>query len=245
MLGPGMNVPRAIEVFVTAFGANKSRTHPYLVEQHEVPGGVLWTMADKLPRRNPRKSEVIVYHVQPEVAVEHAHALVGWHFLGAMLDGEEQIGASDVAYKALGYRPLASERFFVHDMKDVPVFTSEPPVRLIESAAQLATIPQQVPQPRRWMEDLRQYAIWDEIRDYGWVTSRDVGRDSWVGDLWVPNNLRRRGYGRALMSRLLQDDRDLGREWSVLLSSTVGSYLYPQLGYRQIGVLRLYCPKRS
>lgn len=245
MLSADMNVPRAIEVFVTAFGANKSRTHPYLVEQHEVSTGVLWTMADKLPRRNPRKSEVIVYQVPPAIATERAHALVGWHFLGAMLDSEDQVAESDLAYKALGYRPLASERFFVHDLKDVPVFTSEPPVRLIESAAQLATIPQNVPQHRKWMEGLRQYAIWDDKRDYGWVTSRDVGPDCWVGDLWVPDDVRRRGYGRALMSKLLQDDRRLGREWSVLLSSTVGSYLYPQLGYRQIGVLRLYCPKRT
>jgi len=245
MLAADMNVPRAIEVFVTAFGANKSRTHPYLVEQHSVPSGVLWTMADKLPKRNPRKSEVIAYGVPPEVAAERAHALVGWHFLGAMLDSEDQIAASDLAYKALGYRPLASERFFVHDLKDIPVSNCEPPARLIESAAQLAAIPQHVPQPRKWMDGLRQYATWDESRDYGWVTGRDIGLDSWVGDLWVPNDVRRRGYGRALMSKLLQDDRELGREWSVLLSSTVGSYLYPELGYRQIGVLRLYCPKGS
>lgn len=240
-----MNVPRAIEVFVTAFGANKSRTHPYRVEQHEVPSGVLWTMADELPRRNPRKSEVIAYGVPPPIATQMANDLVGWHFLGAMLDSEQEIPEADVAYKALGYRPLASERFFVHDLREIPAFECNPPVKLIESAAELATIPQRVSQPRKWMDSLRQYASWDDSRDYGWVTSRDVGVDSWVGDLWVPDDLRRQGYGRALMSKLLYDDRSLGREWSVLLASTVGSFLYPQLGYRQIGVLRLYCPKRT
>ncbi len=239
-----MDIPRALEVFVRAFAANKSRTHPYLTTRHEVPAGVLWTMADDLPRRKPRKSEVIVYGVPPELVVQRAQELVGWHFVGAMLESTDELAASDHAYRDLGYRPLATEGLFVHDLTDIPTARCEPEVRLIESESELISIPQMVPQPRRWMDDLRQYAIWDRTRDYGWVTSRDVGADAWVGDLWVPNDLRRRGYGRALMSRLLLDDRELGRESSVLLASTAGGYLYPQLGYRQIGVLRLYCPKQ-
>ncbi len=235
-----MTLERATDVFVEAFSAGRSVVHPYRFVRH----GSIWVMRDDPPRRRPRKSEVVVAGATPSevVAVIEASDL-GWHFIADIRPAESDSKEGDQAYADLGYRRLATEWVFSHDLHDIPEFECAPPVRLISTAEAFAAIPQRVSQPRRWRVDARQYAAWDGERDYGWVMSRPTGADSWVEDLFVHAEVRRRGFGRALMSRLLRDDREAGIEHSVLVASTAGSHLYPQLGYRQLGVLRIYCPR--
>ncbi len=110
------------------------------------------------------------------------------------------------AYKREGYRALGTEWLFTHDLRDIPQFDCEPPVRRVHSVEEWRTVPQQAPQPRHFRSDTRGYCIWDESRDYGWVHSVPYGNDCWVSDLYVYADFRGQGYGRALMSRLLQDD---------------------------------------
>jgi predicted N-acetyltransferase YhbS len=92
--------------------------------------------------------------------------------------------------------------------------------------------------------NMRQYVALDDREPVGWVASVRFKDAGWVSDLHVQETHRRRGIGRALMNRLLLDDRAAGLEASVLLATNAGAMLYPLVGYRQIGELLIYCPKR-
>ena len=64
--------------------------------------------------------------------------------------------------------------------------------------------------------------------------------------LWVLRDAeRRRGNYRALLCRMLRDDRAHGATMAVLTSSHPGAKLYPLVGYRQIGLLLAYTPRRA
>jgi predicted acetyltransferase len=56
---------------------------------------------------------------------------------------------------------------------------------------------------------------------------------------------RRRGIARAMLSRVLRDDREAGAEANVLTSSHVGARLYPLLGYEHLATLYVYKPRRG
>lgn len=235
-----MTLERATGVFVEAFSASRSVAHPYPFVRY----GSIYVMRDDPPRRRPRKAEVVVAGAEPAAVVSLIGQIdLGWHFIADIRSTEEEASQGDRAYGGLGYRRLATEWVFGHDLQQVPVYECDPPVQFIETPDAYAAIPQRVPQPRKWRPDARQYAIWDQDRDYGWVMSRPTGNDAYVEDLFVHADVRRKGFGRALMSRLLLDDRAAGVENSVLIASSAGSRLYPQLGYVPLGVLRIYCPR--
>ncbi len=236
----GMTLERATEIFVQAFAAGKSRTHPYLATRVND----LWIMRDGPgKKRDPRKIEVVACGLSPEEAISRTQAQnLGWHFLCHLYGDAAEAAEIRAAYKQLGYRALGTEWMFTHDLLNVPVFDSEPPVRRVEDEAMWLSIRQQASQPRPFRPETRGYCIWDGDRDYGWVHSVPLDNDAWVSDLYVYADSRGQGYGRALMSRLLQDDRAVGVGASVLLASTAGARLYPHMGYRQIGELQLFCP---
>ena len=78
----------------------------------------------------------------------------------------------------------------------------------------------------------------------GWISEVRAEGTSWCQALYVHSKLRRRDVGRALMTRVLREDRRLEAEASVLLASHAGAMLYPLLGYERIGKLCLYAPPR-
>jgi hypothetical protein len=109
----------AIEVFVRGHSAGRSRTYPYEVSRV----GPLWLMRDA-PRKNPRnyrKEEWIAHDVDPRevdaIARQHTR---GRFFVCAMIAEDEPGEPTRTAYKALGYRLLATEGFFVQRMKRIP-----------------------------------------------------------------------------------------------------------------------------
>jgi len=206
--------------------------------------GPIWVLRDEPPRKRGRKTEIFACGTDPRSTVEAAErARIGWHFLCDVVGPDEDLKARRAAFKALGYRAIATEWAYAHDSREIPVFDSDPPVRIVTSAGEFATIPVGAWRPRRWNPSVTQFAIWTEQDAYGWVHSQLVGDDAWVGDLYVPEEHRRHGYGRALMSALLRHDRDRGVRSSVLLASSAGSHLYPQLGYQLVGVLQMFCPR--
>ncbi len=234
-----MNLDAAIEVFVQAFSLGKSVAHPYLAQQ--VDG--LWVMRDAPGRKCPRKIEVVSHGLDPRDVVQRIQrARLGWHFLCHVhpVKGDYQ-GIRD-AYKSLGYRALSTEALFIHDLCDIPEFESEPPVRRVFTQAEANSIPQIAKHKLKLLAGSRQFAVWDEHRDYGYVRSVPVKEDAWVSNLYVHGDSRGRGFGRALMSALLRTDRSHGVRTSVLLASSDGARLYPHLGYRRIGVLQMFCP---
>ena len=104
------------------------------------------------------------------------------------------------------------------------------------------------PQGTRWalpdnLADPRMahYAI---VRD-GQLLAR--GRDfhldaghSYVSRVYTAENHRGQGLARALMARLLADDRARGVRWSVLTASRMGEPLYRRLGYRTLDTILIF-----
>ena len=79
----------------------------------------------------------------------------------------------------------------------------------------------------------------------GWVRSIDVEQATWCSDMYVMPEFRRRGIARAMMAQMLRDDRAHGSKLAVLTASHAGAKLYPIVGYKQIGTLMLYTPKKN
>lgn len=238
-----VSIPKAIEVFVHAFSQGKSMTYPYV--PHFVDG--MWIMRDTPDRKNARKIEIISYGIEPKSVVDRIQKHdIGWHFLCEIHRPEDDFDAIRAEYKSLGYKAVSTEWLFVHSLENIPEFSSTPEVRLVEDQATMDSIPMRGSQRRKLRAGAQHYSIWDDETDYGWVYSVPVGENAWVADLHVHDDLRGRGYGKALMSKLLQDDKALGIQNSVLLASSLGARIYPTLGYQQIGILQMFCPaKRS
>lgn len=112
-------IEAAIEVFVQGFSADRSRTFPYVASRV----GPLWVMRDA-ELKNPRdyRGEEWVVH---DVAAQEADAIVRQHArpgfaISVMIAHEDPDGPTRTAYKALGYRLLRTEGFFVHRLRRIP-----------------------------------------------------------------------------------------------------------------------------
>jgi predicted acetyltransferase len=91
---------------------------------------------------------------------------------------------------------------------------------------------------------LRQYVALVDGEPVGWVRSIAVAGAAWCSSMYVQPAFRRRGIARAMLARMLRDDRAGGADAAVLLASHAGAKLYPVVGYEQIGTLLLYRPGR-
>lgn len=104
------------------------------------------------------------------------------------------------------------------------------------------------PQGMRWalpdnLADprMRHYAV---VRD-GRLLARgrnfhlDAGH-SYVSRVYTAETQRGQGLARALMARLLADDRARGARWSVLTASLMGEPLYRRLGYQALGTILIF-----
>jgi GNAT superfamily N-acetyltransferase len=95
---------------------------------------------------------------------------------------------------------------------------------------------------------MRQYVSTDKSgTPIGWLRSIVVPdcHATWCSNMYVQEKHRRRGIARAMLARMLKDDRAHGAMTSVLLASHTGAKLYPVVGYDQIGTLLLYSPGRN
>lgn len=240
----------AIEVFVRGHSAGKSRTFPY--EASRV--GPLWVMRDA-PRRNPRdyrKEEWIAHdvNVREVDAIARRHTR-GWFFVCAIVGEGEPDEPTRSAYKALGYRLLATEGFFVQSLTRIPKLRPSVPierVRTPELAARLGKITRTRPIPESLLGNdapFRQYVALDGEDIVGRVRSVDAAGATWCADMYVNLTHRRRGIGQALLGRMLRDDRARGSKRSVLTASHAGALLYPRVGYERIGTLLMFVPSRA
>ena len=241
-------IEAAIEVFVHGFSTDKSRTFPY--EASRV--GPLWLMRDA-ERKNARgyRSEEWVVH---DVAAEEADAIVRQHArssfaVSIVIANGEPDQPVRTAYKALGYRLLRTEAFFVQPLRqipDAPAAVSIERVQTVERAAQLAKIIRRRPIAADLLGDgapFRQYVAVDGDAIVGRVRSIDAVGATWCSAMYVEPSHRRRGIGQALMAKMLQDDRAHGSRCSMLLATHAGALLYPRMGYERIGTLLIFAPK--
>lgn len=247
MAGRTPEMETAIEVFVRGVGVTRSFTHPYLAEQ--VDG--LWVMRDApRKRRKYRTEEWVDYGDGVEktdrVARRHAKGKIA---VCAMLDAGESDEALRAEYRSHGYRLLVTEPVMVHTLKRIPRFEQPLEIRRVLDE-DLANRVNKAARARQTLAEhleegapLRQYVALEKRTPVGWVRSIDTGPGTWCSDMYVKPKYRRRGIGRALMERMLRDDRQHGASLAVLTASHTGALLYPLVGYRQIGTLLLYSPK--
>ncbi|MCB8932511.1 MAG: GNAT family N-acetyltransferase [Fimbriimonadaceae bacterium] len=239
-----MRIEEAVEAFVRGFAFTRSLAHPYVVERIED----VWVMRDGPGKKgDPRNEEWVALGLAPErvddVAGRHARGrfAVAWVCPLGESDLEERAG-----FKALGYRLGATEPLFVHDLQAVPVAESPAIVSRVEDperAARLGRLLRRKPLRDEFLAEdsaWRQYVAEIDGEIVGWVASIDAGTARWCANLQVVREHRRKGIAKALMGRMLEDDRRLGDRASVLLSSHTGAHLYPTVGYRQLGTLLLY-----
>jgi GNAT superfamily N-acetyltransferase len=248
MMTAKREIEAAIEVFVYGFSTDKSRSFPYQASRV----GPLWLMRDA-PRKNARgcRSEEWVVH---GVAAEEADAIVRQHArssfaVSVVIASDEPDQPVRTAYKALGYRLLRTEGFFVQPLREIP----DPPaavsierVQTVERAAQLGKIIRRRPIAADLLGDgapFRQYVALDGDAIVGRVRSIDAVGASWCSAMFVEPSHRRRGIGQALMAKMLQDDRARGSRCSMLLATHAGALLYPRMGYERIGSLLIFAPK--
>lgn len=252
------DVEHALEVFVRGFCAGKSRTHPY--EFSRV--GKLWWLRDA-ERKNTRlyrKEEWIAFRTPASevdsLARKHTR---GRFFVCALNCDRAKNDELRCSYKELGYRLLGTESLFVHRLKTiarskpVPAQPDCDAVRIeqITTADMAARFGKATRTRPIEAADLgrkapfRQYVAVEGEQLVGWVRSINAGDSTWCSNMYVRPTHRRRGIGRALLSKMLQDDRRHKFKQSVLLASHAGALLYPHVGYELLGTLLILAPRKK
>jgi len=240
---------QAIEVFARGFCFTRSFTHPYLAERV----GEIWVVRDAPRKRGEyRREEWIAHGVTPEEIDETARKHTRGRFaVCAIYDADESDQLLRTGFKALNYRLAGTEPIMVHQLKRIPRF--EEPVEIVRViTADLADRVNKAARARQILPEhlgkdspLRQYAALVADKPVGWVRSIDVEQATWCADMYVMPEFRRRGIARAMMAQMLRDDRTHGSKLAVLTASHTGAKLYPIVGYKEIGTLMLYTPKKD
>src|SRR5579884_3699993 len=208
-----MTLAEAIEVFVAGFSFTRSFTFPYYAEFfHER----VWVLRDAPRTRGDYRTEEFVGHgLEPAtldaIAKEHTR---GHYRLCVLRAVEESDAPLRTGFKALGYRLMGTEAFMVHrlaQIQSVPepvsivrVTTREMAEALAKAAVRRQILPEHLeaqPAP------MRQYAALDGEKFVGWVGSVSAVCCAWCTNMFVTPVYRRRGIARALLTRMLQEDR--------------------------------------
>lgn len=246
-----MTLERAVDVFGVGFTYTRSFTHPF--EYTRV--GPLRVMRD-LPRKSGdyRSQEILPFGLTPAEAAEAIRAYRPPRFFVSAIDSmEAPLDQIKEEYKALGFRLLRREPMMVRRLEGVEVRPGPFPVMRVTTAEQSEAVAAAAGRYQilerdllREDSDLRLYAAFDGTRAVGWVRSirADAGA-SWVSNMYIVEEYRRRGLATALMTEMMADDAHHGLEWSVLLASNAGARLYPTIGYVQIGVDQLFAPDKN
>lgn len=262
---------RAIEVFARGFSFARSFTHPYVPERlsangEESDAGTLWVLRDADRRTGAYRKEEWVSH---GLAPEHVHAAAesspwrertracrstgarGGYSVCAIHATEEPDRPLRDGFKALGYRLGGTEPFMIHRLRRIPRVAAPAVIRrvrteaLADRLAKAARSRQILPEHLGEDSPQRQYVSMAGGAIIGWVGSIAVGDATWCQNMYVAPAYRRRGIARAMLCRLLRDDRAAGTVLAVLLASHTGAKLYASVGYAQIGTLLFFTPSRK
>lgn len=251
---PDAEIDSAIEVFVRSWCVSRSRTHPYVAERD----GSAWVMRDA-PRSgtNPkyRRQEWVARASAARDTADRARrqARVGYAIC-IVRSLQEPADAVRQEYKELGFRFGGTEALMVHPLTRIPRLTTSYEITRVKSAAladKLAQVRGTRPRADLLSSDSStwQYVALDDGEPVGWAESiitetEDPDPRAWCENMFVAPTHRRQGIAKALLARMLRDDRRRGARASVLLASHAGAQLYPSVGYRQIGELLLFTPPK-
>ena len=247
---------RAIEVFARGFAYVRSRTHPYeatSIAVHGYPDAPpLWVLRDAPRRRgNYRAEEWLSCNMPPPVVHAAARAETRGRYAICAI---HPAGASDQplrdGFKALDYRLNTTEPLMAHPLRRIPRVPQPAVIERVLTPAMADRLHQATRSRQIRPEDLhpdarqRQYVAFIDDVVVGWVGSIVVNGATWCQNMFVVAEYRRRGIARAMLCRMLRDDRAHGATMAVLTASHTGARLYPLVGYRQIGLLLAYTPRR-
>ena len=242
------DMDRAIEVLAGGFCFTRSFTHPYVPERI----GAVWVLRDAPRKRGHyRNEEWIAHDVPPEEVDRIARTHTRGRFAVCAIHGiDEPDEPLRLGFKALDYRLGTTEPLMIHRLRRIPrldapvaierVSTSEMADRLAKVARSRQILPEHLGNG----SPLRAYVALIDDEPVGWVRSVVVGDATWCSNMHVVPACRRRGIARALLCRMLRDDRAGGAKSAVLLASHTGARLYPVVGYEQIGTLLLFTPRK-
>lgn len=238
----------AIEVFARGFCFTRSFTHPYVAERIES----VWGVRDAPRKRGDyRREEWIAHGVSPREMDRVARAHTRGHFaICAICAPGEDEGLLRGEFKELNYRLNATEAVMVHDLERIPRPAAPLKIarvlkpEMAESLAKAAGRRQILDEYLTKDAPLRQYVALEGEVPVGWVRSIHLPCGTWCSDMWVQPTHRRRGIARAMLCKMLRDDRAAGAERAVLTASHAGAKLYPLVGYKEVGTLLLYTPKK-
>lgn len=243
-----MTLQLALEVFARGFCFTRSFTHPYLAERV----GGMWVTRDA-PRRSGRYrgEEWIAHGLEPAEVVQVVNQRTrGRYTICAICGAGESEEALRASYRALDYRLGSTQPLMVHRLRRIPRFASPTEtVRVLDAG--LANRVNKAARQRQILPEhltpdapCRLYAALIDDDPVGWVSSVEAVGSTYCANLYVRREFRRRGIGRALMRRMLRDDRRCGSQLAVLTASHTGALLYPLVGYEQVGTLFMYTPRR-
>jgi GNAT superfamily N-acetyltransferase len=249
-LGDASKIRRAVEGFIHGLCSCRSFTHPFLPERV----GRLWVARDG-PRKsgNYRNEEWATFGVSPAEVDRIVQQNAKGRFAVCAIHPEgEPDDTMREEYKSLGYRLQTTEPLMAHSLKKIPRFDSPKGVQIQRVMSQeladrlaKATRARQILPEHFTTEAVRQYLALADDKIVGWVRSVSAGESRWCSNMHVLPAFRRRGIARAMLSRMLRQDRAAGAKANILTSSHVGALLYPLLGYEHLATLYVYKLRRK
>ncbi len=239
---------KALEVFARGYCFTRSFTHPYLAGRE----GPIWVVRDAPRERGAyRREEWIAHGVDAgeidRVARKNTRGQFG--ICGICATGESDAGLR-ADFKGLNYRLNTTEAVMVHRLRRIPRIVDPRPIERVVTAEmadrlnKATRVRQILPEHLSPGSPLRQYVALENGEPVGWVQSIEVDSATWCSNMHVVPSARRRGIGRALMCRMLRDDRSNGSQMAVLTATHTGALLYTSIGYERIGTLLFYTPMK-
>ena len=167
------------------------------------------------------------------------------HFITVLDDQPD----ARTAYEQAGYICTVTEYLMVLNLANMP---TDAPSHFVQVAMpdDVARLNANDVEKRPWVwpqsvthPAMRHYYIWQDervvARAFSWRCDADT---SYVSHVFTNPAYRRRGLGRAIMQRLLEDCAARGERWSVLVASEEGEALYRGLSYETLGRILIFEP---
>lgn len=241
----------AVEVFVRGFQFTRSYTHPYLAERIAPQ---VWRLHDG-PRKSgdQRNEEFVAWDTDAETIHRLTESFARGSFkVSAIVSDATHEAELRAGFKACGYRLMATEAFFVHNLQEIETVSAPYPIMQVTTVEQVLALAKATGRRQILPEHLtaspapmRQYVAMDDDALIGWVGSIAACDSRWCSSMYVVPSHRRQGVARALLTRMLTDDKANGAEASILLASHDGAKLYPVVGYETIGKLFMFTPPNA
>jgi GNAT superfamily N-acetyltransferase len=247
-----IGLQEAFEVFARSFAFVRSQVYP----SEFVKLGSVFAVRDPLPRKHaPRGTQFFSVDKPAElvIATIKSHAR-GSYSLWDAVSEEKALGPAKMSYKRAGFRALRTERIMAARIEGREVQPYECPckVKRVSTLLEIERIKSvsgsRPLRPEHLESDdspIRCYYASNFDGPIGWATSVRTGVNAYVSGMYVRENFRRQGIGRAILDYLMRDDGRLGVEWSVLVANNMGAKLYPHLGYETLGFMQGFTPVRG